>query len=129
MRVWLSRYWRLVLVTSVVITGLVISLVGYSAINVYRDSKSLLTTLKSSSEVSATQSSKLVADINKSFGILKLPVIKQLTQITGLDFTSIQSEITTLARLSPILLGDNKPKQYLVAFQNHRLPIERKAEA
>ena len=118
MRVWLSRYWRLVLVTSVVITGLVISLVGYSAINVYRDSKSLLTTLKSSSEVSATQSSKLVADINKSFGILKLPVIKQLTQITGLDFTSIQSEITTLARLSPILLGDNKPKQYLVAFQN-----------
>ena len=118
MRVWLSRYWRLVLVTSVVITGLVIALVGYSAINVYRDSKSLLTTLKSSSEVSATQSSKLVADINKSFGILKLPVIKQLTQITGLDFTSIQSEITTLARLSPILLGDNKPKQYLVAFQN-----------
>jgi hypothetical protein len=99
-------------------TGLVIALVGYSAINVYRDSKSLLTTLKSSSEVSATQSSKLVADINKSFGILKLPVIKQLTQITGLDFTSIQSEITTLARLSPILLGDNKPKQYLVAFQN-----------
>ena len=118
MRVWLSRYWRLVLVTSVVITGLVIALVGYSAINVYRDSKSLLTTLKSSSEVNATQSSKLVADINKSFGILKLPVIKQLTQITGLDFTSIQSEITTLARLSPILLGDNKPKQYLVAFQN-----------
>ena len=118
MRVWLSRYWRLVLIIGVVITGLVISLVGYSAINVYRDSKSLLTTLKSSSEVSATQSSKLVADINKSFGILKLPVIKQLTQITGLDFTSIQSEITTLARLSPILLGDNKPKQYLVAFQN-----------
>jgi len=118
MRVWLSRYWRLVLIIGVVITGLVIALVGYSAINVYRDSKSLLTTLKSSSEVSATQSSKLVADINKSFGILKLPVIKQLTQITGLDFTSIQSEITTLARLSPILLGDDKSKQYLVAFQN-----------
>jgi hypothetical protein len=118
MRVWLSRYWRLVLIIGVVITGLVISLVGYSAINVYRDSKSLLTTLKSSNEVSATQSSKLVADINKSFGILKLPVIKQLTQITGLDFTPIQSEITTLARLLPILLGDNKPKQYLVAFQN-----------
>jgi uncharacterized protein Usg len=118
MRVWLSRYWRLVLIIGVVITGLLISLVGYSAINVYRDSKSLLITLKSSNEVSATQSSKLVADINKSFGILKLPVIKQLTQITGLDFTPIQSEITTLARLSPILLGDNKPKQYLVAFQN-----------
>jgi len=118
MRVWLSRYWRLVLIIGVVITGLVISLVGYSAINVYRDSKSLLTTLKSSNEVSATQSSKLVADINKSFGILKLPVIKQLTQITSLDFTPIQSEITTLARLLPILLGDNKPKQYLVAFQN-----------
>ena len=118
MRVWLSRYWRLVLIIGVVITGLVISLVGYSAINVYRDSKSLLTTLKSSNEVSTTQSSKLVANIDKSFEILKLPVIKQLTQIAGLDFTPIQSEITTLANLSPILLGDNKPKQYLVAFQN-----------
>jgi hypothetical protein len=118
MRVWLSRYWRLVLIIGVVITGLVISLVGYSAINVYRDSKSLLTTLKSSSEVSTTQSSKLVANIDKSFEILKLPVIKQLTQIAGLDFTPIQSEIITLANLSPILLGDNKPKQYLVAFQN-----------
>jgi hypothetical protein len=93
-------------------------LVGYSAIGLYRDSKSLLTTLKSSNEVSTSQSSKLASDIDKSFGILKLPVIKQLTQIAGLDFTLIQSEITTLANLYPILLGDNKPKQYLVAFQN-----------
>jgi len=98
--------------------GLFLSFIGYSAINVYRDSKSLLTTLKSSTEVSTTQSSKLASDIDKSFGILKLPVIKQLTQFAGLDFTPIQSEITTLANLSPILLGDNKPKQYLVAFQN-----------
>jgi hypothetical protein len=100
------------------LSGLFLSFIGYSAINVYRDSKSLLTTLKSSNEVSTTQSSKLASDIDKSFGILKLPVIKQLTQIAGLDFTPIQSEITTLANLSPILLGDNKPKQYLVAFQN-----------
>ena len=118
MRVWLSRYGNLVLIIGIVVTGLLISLVGYSAIGLYRDSKSLLTTLKSSNEVSTTQSSKLASDIDKSFGILKLPVIKQLTQIAGLDFTPIQSEITTLTQISPILLGDNKPKQYLIAFQN-----------
>ena len=118
MRVWLDRYWRLALVVGLTLSGLLLSLIGYSAIGLYRDSKSLLTTLKSSTEVSTSQSSKLASDIDKSFGILKLPVIKQLTQIAGLDFTPIQSEITTLANLSPILLGDNKPKQYLVAFQN-----------
>jgi hypothetical protein len=118
MRVWLDRYWRIGLVVGLTLSGLFLSFIGYSAIGLYRDSKSLLTTLKSSNEVSTTQSSKLVANIDKSFGILKLPVIKQITQIAGLDFTPIQSEITTLANLSPILLGDNKPKQYLVAFQN-----------
>lgn len=102
----------------IVVTGLLISLVGYSAIALYRDSKSLLTALRSSDQVSASQSSKLASDIDKSFGILKLPVIKQLTQIADLDFTPIQSEITTLANLSPILLGDDQPKKYLVAFQN-----------
>jgi hypothetical protein len=118
MRVWLSKYWRLLLIVGVVLSFLVISLIGYSAIGIYRDSKSLLTNLRSSNQVSTTQSSKLAADISKGFGILKLPVIKQIAQIAGLDFTPIQSEITTLTNLSPILLGDEKPKRYLVAFQN-----------
>jgi len=118
MRVWLSKYWRLLIIVGVVLSFLVISLIGYSAIGIYRDSKSLLTNLRSSNQVSTTQSSKLAADISKGFGILKLPVIKQIAQITGLDFTPIQSEITTLTNLSPILLGDDKPKRYLVAFQN-----------
>ena len=94
------------------------SLIGYSAVGLYQDSKSFLTTLKSSNQVSATQSSKLVADLDKGFGVLNLPVIKQLTQIAGLDFTPIQSEITTLAEISPILLGGERSMRYLVAIQN-----------
>jgi len=35
---------------------LVISFIGYSAVGLYQDSKSFLTTLKSSNQVSATQS-------------------------------------------------------------------------
>jgi hypothetical protein len=106
------------LVVGLTLSGLFLSFIGYSAISVYRDSKGLLTTLKSSNQVSSSQSSDLASGINQGFRILKLPIIKQLTQFAGLDFTPIQSEITTLANLSPILLGDNKPKQYLVAFQN-----------
>jgi hypothetical protein len=97
---------------------LVISFIGYSAVGIYQDSKSFLTTLKSSNEVSTTQSSKLVADLDKGFELLNLPVIKQLTQIAGLDFTPIQSEITTLAEISPILLGGERSMRYLVAIQN-----------
>ena len=96
----------------------IIALIGYSAVGLYQDSKSFLTTLKSIDKVSAAQSSKLVADITKSFRVLNLPAIKQLTQIAGLDFTPIQSEISTLAEISPFLLGGERSMRYLVAIQN-----------
>jgi len=118
MRFWLGKYWRLLLVAGLILSSFIIALIGYSAVGLYQDSKSFLTTLKSIDKVSAAQSSKLVADITKSFRVLNLPAIKQLTQIAGLDFTPIQSEITTLVEVSPILLGDDKPMKYLVAFQN-----------
>ena len=97
---------------------LVISFIGYISIGLYQDSKSFITILKSSNQVSAMQSSKLVADLDKGFELLNFPVIKQLTQIVGLDFTPIQSEITTLTEISPILLGSERPMRYLIAIQN-----------
>jgi hypothetical protein len=118
MKAWISRYWRLVMGAGLLLSFLVISFIGYSAVGLYQDSKSFLSTLKSSNQVSATQSSKLVADLDKGFELLNLPVIKQLTQIAGLDFTPIKSEITTLAEISPILLGGARPMRYLVAIQN-----------
>ena len=101
-----------------ILSSFIISLIGYSAVGLYQDSKSFLTTLKSSNQVSATQSSKLVADLSKGFEVLNLPIIKQLTEIVGLDFTPIQSEVTTLAEISPILLGGERPMRCLVAIQN-----------
>jgi len=118
MKSWLGRHWRLVLAVWLILSGLFLSLICYSAISLYQDSTSFLTTLKSSKSVGTAQSSKLVEDLNKAFGVQRLPVIKQLTQFAGLDFTSIQSEISTLAGISPILLGGDKPVKYLVAFQN-----------
>jgi len=118
MKSLLSRYSRLVLAVWLILPGLFLSLICYSAISLYQDSTSLLTTLKSSNSVGTAQSSKLVANLNKAFGVLRLPVIKQLTQFAGLDFTSIQSEISALTEISPILLGGDKPMKYLVAFQN-----------
>jgi hypothetical protein len=118
MKAWLSRYWRLVMGAGLLLSFLVISFIGYIAVGLYQDSKSFLNILKSSNQVSATQSSKLVADLNRGFELLNFPLIKQLTQIAGLDFTPIQSEITTLAEISPILLGGERPMRYLVAIQN-----------
>ena len=118
MRSWLSKYSRLAMGAGFALSFLLISVIGYSAFGLYQDSKSFLSTLKSADKVSTAQSSKLVADLNKGFGVLKLPIIKQITQFVGLDFTPIQSEITTLAAISPVLLGGDKPMKYLVAFQN-----------
>jgi hypothetical protein len=118
MKVWISRYWRLVMGAGLLLSFLVISFIGYISIGLYQDSKSFITILKSSNQVSAMQSSKLVADLDKGFELLNFPVIKQLTQIVGLDFTPIQSEITTLTEISPILLGSERPMRYLIAIQN-----------
>ena len=101
-----------------ILSSFIISLIGYGAVGLYQDSKSFLATLKSSNQVSSSQSSDLASGISQGFRILNLPVIKQLTQFTGLDFTPIKSEITTLAKISPILLGGEKPMKYLVAIQN-----------
>ncbi len=118
MKAWISRQWRLVMGAGLLLSILVISFIGYGAVGLYQDSKSFLATLKSSNQVSSSQSSDLASGISQGFRILNLPVIKQLTQFTGLDFTPIKSEIKTLAKISPILLGGEKPMKYLVAIQN-----------
>jgi hypothetical protein len=55
MKAWISRYWPLVMGAGLLLSILVISFIGYSAVGLYQDSKSFLTTLKSSNQVSATQ--------------------------------------------------------------------------
>jgi len=82
--------------------------------------RSYLKVVKSDySEQSAiTSAQALNSDINRAFSIINLPVSKQISSLLGLNFSDIKNEINTAISAGPLLAGADKPKQYLVAFQN-----------
>ena len=57
-------------------------------------------------------------DIDQIMTVVNLPVIKQISQLFGLDFGPIQEEIKSIITTAPILVGSQSPKFYLIAFQN-----------
>ncbi|ASY09653.1 DUF4012 domain-containing protein [Candidatus Nanopelagicus limnes] len=71
------------------------------------------------SEQSAiTSADSLNSDINRVFSIIDLPISKQISSLFGLNFSNIKNEITAAVSTGPILAGTDKPKRYLIAFQN-----------
>ena len=71
------------------------------------------------SEKSAIASADaLNSDINRVFSIINLPVSKQISSIFGLNFSNIKNEITAAVSAVPILAGADKPRKYLISFQN-----------
>lgn len=71
------------------------------------------------SEQSAIASADaLNTDINRVFSIIDLPMSKQISSLFGLNFSNIKNEITAAVSTGPILAGTDKPKRYLIAFQN-----------
>ena len=71
------------------------------------------------SEQSAIASAdSLNSDINRVFSIIDLPISKQISSLFGLNFSNIKNEIIAAVSTGPILAGTDKPKRYLIAFQN-----------
>jgi hypothetical protein len=82
--------------------------------------RSYLKVVKSDySEQSAiTSADALNSDINRVFSIIDLPISKQISSLLGLNFSDIKSEITAAVSAGPLLAGTDKPKRYLISFQN-----------
>ena len=71
------------------------------------------------SEKSAIASAEaLNSDINRVFSIIDLPISKQISSLFGLNFSNIKNEITAAVSAGPILAGADKPRKYLISFQN-----------
>jgi len=76
--------------------------------------------LKSSSSVVIT--SKNAVELSKNVDLLlsiaNLPIVKQALTLTNLNFQPIKDEIISAVKVAPILAGADRPKRYLIAFQN-----------
>jgi len=57
-------------------------------------------------------------DIDQIMTVVNLPVIKQIFELSGLNFVPIKNEIKSIVSAAPILFGAQSPKSYLIAFQN-----------
>ena len=65
-----------------------------------------------------TSAEALNSDINRVFSIIDLPISKQISSLFGLNFSNIKNEITAAVSAGPILAGADKPRKYLISFQN-----------
>ena len=65
-----------------------------------------------------TSAESLNTDINRVFSIIDLPISKQISSLFGLNFSNIKNEITAAVSAGPILAGADKPRKYLISFQN-----------
>jgi len=82
--------------------------------------RSYLKVVKSyySEQSAITSADALNSDINRVFSIIDLPISKQISSLLGLNFSDIKSEITAAVSAGPLLAGADKPKRYLISFQN-----------
>lgn len=60
----------------------------------------------------------LTSDINRAFALLNAPIAKQISSLLGINFSSIKDEIQAGVATGAVLAGADKPKKYLIAFQN-----------
>ena len=71
------------------------------------------------STLSAQSSADLLAsDIDRAFTLLNAPIIKQLSSLLGVNFSSIKAEIQAGVTAGAVLAGADEPKKYLIAVQN-----------
>ena len=110
-------WFRNFLISIVILFVVIVVIFG---IKVKSDFDSFSHNLKSGSSLAVTSQSAtaLSKDIDQILTLSNLPIIKQALNTANLNFLPIKDEISTLIRVSPVIAGSEKPKRYLIAFQN-----------
>lgn len=111
-----KRYLLLLLVFpllwALILTTQVVPAVGHAKnyLNVIQGNYTAKSAQESTDQVSS--------DIDRVFATLNAPGIKQLTNLFGVNFSSIKDELRAVVETGPVLAGADKPKKYLISFQN-----------
>ena len=90
--------------------------VGYQTISALKSLKNAVETGQTNASIAASENAGLKFSSLNS--ILKLPVIRPVLNLAGVDITGISDEISAVIKASPYLVGVERPQRYLVAFQN-----------
>jgi Protein of unknown function (DUF4012) len=104
----------------IVICLLILSTVGYQGFRSYEDIRNFRDQLASRTDFQAlqNQSSRISKDVDFILSVTNFPVVKNFLDLFGLNFAKVKPEISSLTISAPFLLGADRPKKYLIAFQN-----------
>ena len=93
---------------------------GLATFSVFNQSKTYLHSIKSGADATLldAQSQKLAASSETLINRLHLPWVAPFATFTGVNFSEITPEVSAAIKSSPYLLGADKPRSFLVAFQN-----------
>ena len=109
-RIWLGIG---LLVAILVVSTLAFTFKGY------QDAKHLKDSLNRGDKTAVIQSAgKVRADLNSLITLSRLPVVGQIFAALDLNFNEIRPELDSLFSATPYVAGVDKPKNYLLAFQN-----------
>ena len=86
----------------------------------YSQSKSYLHSVKTGAPITEVDRKAItLANSTKTLiNRLNLPWIAPFSKLAGVNFSPIQPEISAAIKASPYLLGADKPRSFLIAFQN-----------
>jgi hypothetical protein len=73
---------------------------------------------KVDSQSAQNSAANFSGDLNRALSISTLPIVSQLLNVSGINFSQIKNEITTGIEIGPSILGSPTPLRYLVAIQN-----------
>ena len=89
-------------------------------ISTKRNVDELTFNLKSGAPAEVTSQSALAVgkSVDRLLSTANLPLVKPLLSLLDLNFTAIKDELNAVIIASADLAGSDRPKRYLVAFQN-----------
>jgi hypothetical protein len=118
---WLDLMLKLKYLWALLLLPLIwLLLMASVAIPAIGHAKSYLKVVQGDYSTQSAQSSAdlLASDIDRAFALLNAPIVKQLSSLLGVNFSSIKAEIQAGVTAGAVLAGADEPKKYLIAVQN-----------
>lgn len=115
-----NRPWKIATVVVTLSLTFLITSVAIVVIPITADAKRYLQHIHTGAQIEpATEAAEILADdVDRVFSRLNNPIVKRILTTTGLEFSDIAPELRALILSGPQLAGINRPRKYLLAFQN-----------
>ena len=112
----MRRKVQLTILASLLILTTYTGFIGYQSVSALNNLKIAIGS--GDTDTAISESANAANKFQSLNSVLKLPFIKPVMSLVGLDITGISDEISAVINASPYLAGVERSQRYLVAFQN-----------